>query len=209
VVVGVDHSDSSMVVYPDGTYLHTDLSDVLGREQNAQLLQDRIRDFDVLLDVLSYWNENDSLFAGRLAVEKVAVAGFSFGGVAAGEFCRLDPRCVAAVALDPGGFEAAPALSTLGLQKPSLTMHNPAWPDDFLYSKATTNAYWFQIRNTEHWSFGTWYWTVTSTSLPNRREGARTVADWTLWFLNKYLKGSSDPMPQTADYPQIFNFKKK
>jgi hypothetical protein len=27
--------------------------------------------------------------------------------------------------------------------------------------------------------------------------------------VNKYLKGSSDPMPRTADYPQIFNFKQK
>ena len=35
------------------------------------------------------------------------------------------------------------------------------------------------------------------------------ITDWTLWFLNKYLKGSNDPMPRTADYPQIFNFKQK
>ncbi len=41
------------------------------------------------------------------------------------------------------------------------------------------------------------------TSLPNRRESARTITNWTLRVLNKYLKGSADPMPRTADYPQI------
>ena len=51
---------------------------------------------------------------------------------------------------------------------------------------------WFQVRYTEHGSFSTWYWSVTSTSLPNPRETARTITDWTLWFLNKYLKGSAD-----------------
>ena len=209
VVVGIDHTDGSMVAYPDGTYLFTDFSDLVGRGLDAQLIQDRVRDFAVVLEVLEGWNQNDSLFAGKLDVQNVAVLGYSLGGAAAGEFCRLDPRCVAAVALDPGGFNATPTLNTLGLQKPSLTMHRPDLTDDILFSKATTNAYWFQVRCIDHGSFGTWYWAVTATDLPAARETARTITDWTLWFLNKYLKGSADPMPQTAAYPQIFNFKQK
>ena len=209
IVVGLDHLDGSFVVYPDGAYIYTDVGDTAGRELDSRLVQQRIRDVTVALDALSDWNQNDVLFAGMVDVQNVAVVGFSLGGATAGEFCRLDKRCLAAVALDPGGFDATPTLNTLGLQKPSLTMHNPTLTDDILFSKAAANAYWFQIRNTEHTSFSTWYWSVTSTSLANTRETARTIADWTLWFLNKYLKGSTDPMPRTADYPQIINFKQK
>lgn len=78
-----------------------------------------------------------------------------------------------------------------------------------LFNKLKQDAIWFQIRYTEHGSFGTWYWTVTSATLDRRRETARTITDYTLWFLNKYLKGSTDPMPQPANYPQVFNFKQK
>jgi dienelactone hydrolase len=209
VVVAVDHFDSSTVVYPDGTYLFTDPSDQLGREAGVQYPQNRVREFAVVLEVLAQWNENDALFAGRLDAQNVAAFGWSYGGLAAGEFCRIDSRCKAAISLDGGRWADAPLLVANGLQKPSLTMGQMSNGDQTLFSKATTNAYWFQVQNTEHFSFSRGYWWVTSTSLPNRRETARTITDWSLWFLNKYLKGSADPMPQTANYPQIFNFKQK
>jgi len=59
-----------------------------------------------------------------------------------------DNRCLAAVALDPGGYQAP--LTSLGLQKPSLTMHNANNQDYTLFARATTNAYWFQIQYTQH-----------------------------------------------------------
>ena len=208
VVVAVDHFESSLVVYPDGTYIYRDSStDLTGREMNDWLLQDHVRDFEVVLDELACWNQNDPLFTGRLDVNRVASMGWSFGGATAGEFCRVNDRCRAAVAFDPGGYQ--PALSTLGLQKPSLTMHRADSSDYTLFGRATTNAVWFQIRYTEHMSFSTYYWWVTSTTLDRRRETARTITDYMLWFLNKYLKGSADLMPQPTNYPQIFNFKQK
>ncbi len=56
------------------------------------------------------------------------------------------------------------------------------------------------------WHLG---WRFLSTTFALSGELARTIADYTLWFLNKLLKGSTDPMPQPADYPQLFNFKQK
>ena len=32
---------------------------------------------------------------------------------------------------------------------------------------------------------------------------------YTLWFLNKYLKGINDPIPLAKDYPLVRNFKQK
>ena len=59
-----------------------------------------------------------------------------------------DSRCLAAVALEPGGYQAP--LTSLGLQNPSLIMHNANNQDYTLFARATTNAYWFQIQYTEH-----------------------------------------------------------
>lgn len=208
VVVGVEHFDSSWVVYPDGTYLYTPFTDTLGRGLSVQLLQDRVRDFVVLLDVLAQWSENDGLFAGKLDVQNVAAIGFSYGGGTAAEFCRIDPRTKAAVVLE-GYFQNANEVLASGLQKPVLSMYQMNSSDSRLFNLLVRDAVWFQVQNTEHESFGTYYWWVKSYSLATQRESARTITDWTLWFLNKHLKGSADPMPQTANYPQIFNFKQK
>ncbi len=209
VVVGIDHGDASLVVYPDGTYLYTNPSDLLGRELSVQRIQDRLRDFAVVLDVLAQWNVDDALFAGKMDARNVAVGGWSYGGPAGGEFCRTDGRCKAAISLDGGRGQDVPLLVANGLQKPSLTMGRLDNGNQTLFGNATTNAYWFQVQNTEHLSFCTSYWMVTSTSLTNGRETARTITDWSLWFLNKYLKGSADPMPQPANYPQIYDFQQK
>jgi len=207
VVVAVDHTDSGLVVYPDNTYLFTPFTDQTGRELGVQRLQDRVRDFVVVLDELGRWNQDDALLAGRCDVRRVGLMGWSFGGVAAAEFCRTDDRGLAAVALDPGSYQSP--LSTLGLQKPSLSMQSPNNTDQTLFSKATANAYWFQIQYTEHGSFNTWYWSFAYTTPDRWCEAARTITDYTMWFLNRHLKGSTDPMPSPTNYPQIFNFKQK
>jgi dienelactone hydrolase len=212
VVVSVDHFDSSYVVYPDGTYLFIDFADLTGRELSVQLLQDRVRDFAVVLDEMARWNQEDALFAGRLDVQNAAVMGWSYGGGAAAEFCRVDARGKAAIVLD-GYFLNADTLLTTGLSKPILCMYAASLQDTgaaiTLHNKATRDSIWFQVRDAEHASFWTYYPYLTSTTLDRRREIARTVTDYSIWFLNKYLKGSADPMPQPTNYPQVFNFRQK
>jgi dienelactone hydrolase len=212
VVVGVDHFDASFVVYPDGTYFYTNDSDLTGRDLSVQLLQDRVRDFVVALDEMARWNQNDDLFAGRLNVQNAAAMGWSYGGGAAAEFCRVDPRGRAAVVLE-GYFQNADALLAAGLSRPVLSIYadpiNVPGSELLLFNKLKQDAVWFQIRGTEHGNFATWYWWFTSKRLDRSREAARTITDYTLWFLNKYLKGSKDPMPQPVSYPQVFNFKQK
>jgi len=53
------------------------------------------------------------------------------------------------------------------------------------------------------------YWYLYPNYLATGREASRTIADHSLWFLNKYLKGSNDPMPALADYPRVINLQEK
>ena len=53
------------------------------------------------------------------------------------------------------------------------------------------------------------YFLLEPYRLTTGREGARTITAYSLWFLNKYLKGSNEPMPPLADYPRILGFKQK
>jgi predicted dienelactone hydrolase len=49
-----------------------------GREQSVALLQDRVRDFVVVLDEMARWNTDD-LFASRIDVQTAAAMGWSYG----------------------------------------------------------------------------------------------------------------------------------
>jgi dienelactone hydrolase len=208
VVVSVDHFDGSYVIYPDGTYVFIDYADLTGRELSVQLLQDRVRDFVVVLDEMARWNQGDDIFTGRLDVQNTAAMGWSYGGGAAAEFCRVDARVKAAIVLE-GYFQNADTLLAIGLTKPVLSMYQGSANDLRLFNKLNQDAIWFQIQSTEHVSFCAYYWLVTSTTLDRSRETARTITDYSIWFLNKYLKGSADPMPQPTNYPQLFNFRQK
>jgi dienelactone hydrolase len=208
VVVSVDHADSSVVLYPDGRYIYNHWQDTVGREMNDWLLQDRVRDLSVVLDTLEVWNQGDDRLAGRLDTQQVAAMGCSFGGPTAGEFGRREDRCRAVVALDLAGY-IPPSLATAGLQKPSLTIHRGDYADDTLFRHAAGDAWWFQLRDIVHADFRTYYCLGIDTPLDRGREAARTIVDFILWFLNQFLKQSTDPMPVPSNYPELINFRTK
>jgi len=81
--------------------------------------------------------------------------------------------------------------------------------DTRLFNMATRDAVWFQVSSTGQLNSHDWYWRAYPSGVEAGREAARTINAYTLWFLNKYLKGSTDPMPALADYPRVINFKEK
>lgn len=205
IVVAPDHFDAWGVVLPDGTY--SSGSDGKGTSDVGFL--DRVRDLRFIVDQLEQWSLNDPLFAGRVDLGKIAVIGFSWGGGVAAEFCRTDPRCRAAVVLE-GYFQNATALLAAGLPKPVLSVYRSDSSDARLFDKQTRDAVWFQISNTAHLDIAGFGWssgTVTGTRLSWEVNAA--VNAYTVWFLDKYLKDASNPMPQPQGYPRIFNFKQK
>ena len=202
IVVSIDHSDAIRTAFPDGTYLGTG-------EHNQ--ISDRVRDLGFVLDELTQWNLSDPMFAGRLDLAKVAAVGGSKGGATVGEFGRLDSRFKVLIGLDPGGFSLTPELVLARLLQPVLEINASDKADTTFYDIAANDAIWFQISNTDHLLVAgvDWYWAWHPENVAGGREGARTINAYTLWFLNKYLKGSTNPMPALADYPRVTGFKQK
>jgi dienelactone hydrolase len=200
VVVSVDHYDVIRTTFPDGTYLQGPIA------TSAAGLQDRVNDLVFILDELTRWNTNDPVFAGRLDLTQVAVSGGSWGGTTAARFGRVDPRCQALIALDSTADSTA-----LPLQPPVLQINASGRDDTTFYDTTTNHATWFKISSTDHLLIAAadWYWAWHPEDVAGGREVARTLHAYTVWFLNKYLKGSSDPMPALAEYPRVINFKQK
>ena len=218
VVASMDHHDVVGTVFPDGTYLKGDSSG----DFNAATLHDRVRDLVFVLDEVTRWSTNDAVFAGRLDLTKVATLGGCCGYEAAAEFCRNDPRCRAAILVlchstaHWGCVTSVPDLDQFGVGKPFLGVYsevNTAYT--WLFDKAAKDATVFRILGTGEVPkagmilVGDFYWFQTPDFLALGREASRTIADYGLWFLNKYLKHSTDPMPALADYPRVTGFMQK
>jgi dienelactone hydrolase len=205
VVVTADPIDTCGTPFPDGSYWHGDSS--LCPTDTG--FQDRVKDLRFLINLLAEWNASDPAFAGKIDTDHVATMGFSFGAGVAGEVARTDARCRAVVVLE-GYFQNAGTLLAYGLQQPCLSIYRGGAGDSSLYNKLTHDAIWFQIRAPiVHDQFSDYYWLAAPNDLSGGREIARIISDYTLWFLDRHLKGNIDPMPALTDYPRIMNFKEK
>ncbi len=211
VVVGMDHVDCGATVLP-GDQL------VLGQVLSPfTALPSRLRDIQVVMDTLTQLNASDPKFAGRLNLGCVGMLGWSRGGGIAGEICRLDDRFKAAVLFDPALWWATNLLQT-GVGKPFVCMVGstdpgtfPGWRVDSesLFNKATQDAFWFQIKGAEHYTFSQDAWISNPTTAT--RSAAVTMRACTLSFFNKYLKNQDDHLldaPATV-YTNIYNSRKK
>jgi dienelactone hydrolase len=222
VVVVSDPIDAAATVWPDGTYLTQSAATPFDA---ASCFQDRVKDLVFILDELTRWNTNNAVFAGRLDLTKVAAMGTCWGFEAAAEFCRNDPRCTGAIlvccaaAIWPTTHTTStfPDLDQFGVGKPVLLVYADyaAAYYDFLYNKNAKDATAFLIQGAGSGGNGgmilvqDFYLLLEPYRLDTGRKGARAIADFSLWFLNKYLKGSSDPSPPLANYPWILGFKQK
>jgi hypothetical protein len=200
VMVSVDHFDVCRTVFPDGSYLQGDMV------MSSAGTGDRVKDLEFILEELTHWNTNDPVFAGRLDLTRVGAIGASWGSSTIADFGRTDPRCQALVGLD-----GSAGVLTTPLPQPVLQINRSSSSSTVLYNATTNSAIWFQISSTDHLLIAgvDWYWAWHPENVAAGREVARTLHAYTLWFLNKYLKGSTDPMPALADYPRVTNFKQK
>ncbi|MFO1500397.1 MAG: hypothetical protein U1G07_18760 [Verrucomicrobiota bacterium] len=232
VVVAVDHLAVMASVFPNGKVVNGISLDP-GPDLQRRFMRhftNAIMDLGVVTEELVRLDQQDPIFGGRLDLERFGAFGFSFGSIAAAEFCRTHSRCKAVVILDSGYLlEAATNLTRVGLQKPFLSMNSTGgwiepspgfggWLDApyALFTNSIGNAYWFQLENSTHQSFSD-RGSVLNDSTVSRdptivsRAHSQTIRACTLSFFNKYLKGEDDHLLDNPAvvYPNIINFQKR
>jgi dienelactone hydrolase len=193
VVVATDHPDCWATEFPDGRYLSGSTSgEVPGR----------LKDMQFLVDELARLDSGDTLFAGRLDLDRVGVSGLSAGGMVV-ETCRSDNRVKCAALWDATNLQ----LNSAGLQKPFLAAVAERTPfyseNQWLFNKAATHAVLLQIRGAEHVT-GTdaaWTWEI-----PWGRGPALAFNACLVWFFDTYLKGEMPPFPTN---PELYNVQRK
>jgi predicted dienelactone hydrolase len=117
VVVGIDHPYvSRTTVFPDGRVVYAssapfwDLSSAASTQRSfAEIereLSVRVADIKFVATSLARLAhaEGQGRWNGRIATDSFGILGYSFGGAAAAQVCRDDPRCAAGINMDGSLF---------------------------------------------------------------------------------------------------------
>lgn len=193
VILALDHPDCWGTEFPDGRYL-------LGN--HAGDVAGRLKDMQFLLDEVGRMAGSDPVLRGRLDVDRIAAYGISYGGMTV-ESCRSDARLRCVGLWDPTNVQ----IHSAGLQKPFLVALGESnfffAEDQWLFSKAVSDAVWLQVRDAEHLTATDFAWTSLT---PGGRRPALAIDACMVWFFDTYLKGGTPDFPQV---PEIYNLKRK
>jgi predicted dienelactone hydrolase len=232
VVFGVDHPGlDRTVLFSDGTAFNADtlrgpapdpsqdLRTTAARSMeflNAVAFPIWIEDSRFVLDQVDALNRAPGPFRGRLDLDRVGMLGWSFGGAAAIEMLRTDPRVKAAVNHDGrlfGGAMSEP------IQRPFMLFHHggddaAAAPeanrpliremaalirgvDSTARTHATGDWYDVTIARTNHGHFSDlplFLAVFKDTTLLAGRRGHEIISAYTLAFFDQYLRDRRSPL---------------
>ena len=194
VVFGIDHTYNSKAVrFPDGRVLKAS-----ARWSNRSR---RAQDIRFVLDKVEELNSGESLsnkFVDRLDLARAGILGFSAGGVAICDILQTDSRFKGAVMLD--GY-----VNIAKLKQPFLLLLSDSNQFDAIESSATNfirGAYLGKIKGAGHFDFCDLSLAWTLLGLPEKypqgrgssdpRRAHRIVADYSLAFFDKHLKGKQN-----------------
>jgi predicted dienelactone hydrolase len=229
IVVGLDHRDTFASVFPDGTVVRMPTFENTMAVYLAGI-KERATDEQFVMDELSRMNSGDAMFAGRLDLERMGAFGWSFGGAAAAEVCRTDPRCKAGINMDGGFFVSnlvQTALSTpfmmLRADTPDSAMDDGR-PDDrkSVIQKMTHDGYFVRTSGTEHYSYSDMplvadkssFQSIFGSPIHPLIPGVRInqiASAYVVSFFRKYLKGEDDHLLDgpPAEFPEVIEFFKQ
>ena len=234
VVVGMDHRDTFMSVFPDGKLVSgqaiKEPTDGASLSTLMTPLLDRVADAQVTLDEVARMNAEDPEWAGRLDLDRIGVLGFSIGGATAAQLCKLEPRCRAGLGMD--GLFIDPQLLATPLDKPFLFLRSDTAevnlpngpPDDRLpiIEAMIHDGYFIQISGTVHWSysdvpllaspaaFRAGFGSPRHPVLTGARVNQITAA-YVLAFFRKYLRGTDDHLLDgpPPEFPEVLKYVKR
>jgi len=158
----------------------------------------KVRTADILfaLERLETLNASaDSLFAGRMDLDSIAVGGHSLGGITASEACKADARfraCLNFDGLQEGGpFSMEPTAIPPVQPFMFLTKEAELHPKLIESFESTQESYWVVIHGASHQSFTDGPLLQPAIILGRANEIMRLIQEYTLAFLDHTLKHHS------------------
>lgn len=167
VIFAVDHPYAgAFTVYPDGRVATFDSNviDWRGPQENnsaRRLVSVWADDLAAVLRTIEQFNAdaNHPLYQ-KLNLEQLGVFGHSTGGGATFEFCYREPRCKAALGLDPWVIPTSNEAIEAGITQPVMILRSPTPLSEAndnrltdFYNRLTNRAYWLEVAGTEHFDF--------------------------------------------------------
>ena len=218
IVMAPDHYDCWATSFPDGTAYEAPTIPA----RNAAGFQDRVRDFEVLLEVLPEWQESDPILSGRLDLTHLGVMGHQWGAGVAGELCRTVEACRAGVLLSGGSlarsWTGADTLMEEGPKKPVMFIQWEGESAKDLYTQIEQEAVWFQVADSTWNSLHTWYsWNNPVFDRPIEQtiidhEIAHTLNAYVGSFFSAKVLGQTDEVlwkGPSEEHPRVINYQSK
>ena len=172
MVIAINHTYGAVLsVLPDGRKLPTDqnalpygVSDEEYATASLLLVRQWAGDIGFVLDEISALDQGNWFLADKLDLSSVGVFGHSTGAGAAVDFCLLDDRCQAALAMDLWSEPLSPDILAQSLSQPALIMHSENWDSldtpernygliGTLVEQASNEVVEITIQGTKHYDF--------------------------------------------------------
>jgi predicted dienelactone hydrolase len=172
----------------------------------------RVADIQFAVDELERMNagEPGTMFAGKLDLSRLGIAGHSLGGAVAGQTCLVDDRFKACANLD--GFQWGDVANG-EVHQPFMILYSEQFQgsSDFILDNLKNDTYVLTIEGSKHMNFqdvavvmpGTKIIGMTGSISAQRM--FQITNHYLLTFFGKYLNGEDAPLlagPST-DYPEV------
>ena len=174
VVIGINHAYGAVLtVFPDGRQIPTnqdalpdDVPDEVYDLASNLLVKQWAGDIGLVIDELETINPSVELdfLSGLFDLNKIGVFGHSTGAGATVEFCLLDTRCKAALAMDLWSEPISPEIQKLSLTQPIMLLHSENWDsldtpernyglDGILVDNSANEVIEITLQGTKHYDF--------------------------------------------------------
>lgn len=167
-----------------------------------------VEDIEFIADSIPELNAPVERFSDVLDTTRLGVFGMSLGGAAAGEFCKIDPRCQAGANLDGTQFGSHWKSKVAA---PFLMFYHEEHQggNDYAYLPPSHDFWDYTVRGTKHGNFMDVFYTHPifrtvgaggSIEPARMREIINTVM---LTFFDHYLKGKPLAADWSAKFPEL------
>lgn len=164
-------------------------------------------DISFLIDELENINQDNSIFSGKMNLEQIGVFGMSMGGIASGQVCITDKRCMAGINMDGGIY--GDFLDTK-ISQPFMFMSSERYRgyDNIFSDHVNNSVYTITIHRADHYNFHDLSILDPSSDRLGEIDGYRMlkiINDYTLAFFNKHLKGIDSGLlnDPSSEYPEV------